>query len=100
MAWSTSSSRRRSTGRTPRIWRSPRLPGGTRVRRRSLRVPRRCATPSSRNVRMLDEVDAITAVSGGSFTALAYGMYGEALFDQYERRYLKRNVQGELIARF
>jgi NTE family protein len=49
---------------------------------------------------MLDEVDAITAVSGGSFTALAYGMYGEALFDQYERRYLKRNVQGELIARF
>jgi NTE family protein len=35
---------------------------------------------------------------GGSFTALAYGLYGDKLFDQYEKRFLKRNVQGELIA--
>ncbi|HYT97330.1 MAG TPA: patatin-like phospholipase family protein, partial [Casimicrobiaceae bacterium] len=49
---------------------------------------------------MLDEVDIITGVSGGSFTALAYGLYGEKLFDQYEKRFLKRNVQGELISRF
>src|SRR4030095_1171253 len=27
--------------------------------------------------RMLDEVDTITGVSGGSFTALAYALYGE-----------------------
>jgi NTE family protein len=50
-------------------------------------------------VRLLDEVDLITGVSGGSFTALAYGLYGEKLFDEYEKRFLKRNVQGELIAR-
>jgi NTE family protein len=50
--------------------------------------------------RLLDEVDAITGVSGGSFTALAYGLYGEKLFDTYEKQFLKRNVQGELIARF
>ena len=52
-----------------------------------------------RRVRLLDEVDIITGVSGGSFTALAYGLYGEKLFDDYEKRFLKRDVQGELIAR-
>jgi NTE family protein len=48
---------------------------------------------------MLDEVDVITGVSGGSFTALAYGLYGEKLFDSYETSFLKRDVQGELIQR-
>jgi len=55
---------------------------------------------NGRKTRLLDEVDIITGVSGGSFTALAYGLHGEKLFDEYERRFLKRNVQGELIARF
>ena len=41
----------------------------------------------------------ITGVSGGSFTALAYGLYGEKLFADYEQRFLKRDVQGELISR-
>jgi NTE family protein len=50
-------------------------------------------------VRLLDQVDSITGVSGGSFTALAYRLYGERLFDEYEKRFLKRNVQGELIWR-
>ena len=49
--------------------------------------------------RLLDSVDVITGVSGGSFTALAYGLYGDRLFGEYEQRFLKRNVQGELIAR-
>jgi len=48
---------------------------------------------------LLDEVDLITGVSGGSFTALAYGLYGEKLFDIYETSFLKRDVQGELIGR-
>jgi NTE family protein len=51
-------------------------------------------------VRLLDEVAVITGVSGGSFTALAYGLYGDQLFADYEQRFLKRDVQGELIARF
>ena len=50
-------------------------------------------------VRMLDAVDMITGVSGGSFTALAYGLYGDKLFDDYEQRFLKRDVEGELLAR-
>jgi NTE family protein len=57
-------------------------------------------TKAGRKIRLLDEVDIITGVSGGSFTALAYGLYGEQLFDDYETRFLKRNVQGELMARF
>jgi len=55
--------------------------------------------PNGRKIRMLDEVDVITGVSGGSFTALAYGLYGDKLFDIYETSFLKRNVQGELIGR-
>jgi NTE family protein len=53
-----------------------------------------------KTVRLLDEVDVITGVSGGSFTALAYGLYGDKLFDDYEQRFLKRDVQGDLLSRF
>ena len=49
--------------------------------------------------RLLDSVDVITGVSGGSFTALAYGLYGDKLFDNYEKQFLKRDVQGALIGR-
>ena len=48
---------------------------------------------------LLDEVDLVAGVSGGSFTALAYALYGEQLFTEFEPRFLKRDVQGELIAR-
>ena len=57
-------------------------------------------TRQGKRVRLLDEVDVITGVSGGSFTALSYGLYGERLFDDYERRFLKRDVQGDLLSRF
>jgi NTE family protein len=57
------------------------------------------STHAGRKVRALDEVDVITGISGGSFTALAYGLYGDKLFDQYEQRFLKRDVQGELVVR-
>lgn len=53
-----------------------------------------------KKIRLLDTVGVITGVSGGSFTALAYGLYGDRLFAEYEQRFLKRDVQGELIARF
>ncbi len=55
--------------------------------------------PKGNRVRLLDQVDVITGVSGGSFTALAYGLYGDKLFSEYEQRFLKRDVQGEIIAR-
>jgi NTE family protein len=57
------------------------------------------ARPNGNKVRLLDRVDVITGVSGGSFTALAYALYGDRLFAEYEQRFLKRDVQGEIIAR-
>jgi len=54
---------------------------------------------SDAKVRLLDEVDVITGVSGGSFTALGYGLYGDKLFDLFESSFLKRDVQGMLIRR-
>ena len=49
--------------------------------------------------RLLDEVDLVTGVSGGSFTALAYAYLGDRLFSEYETRFLKRDVQGTLLRR-
>jgi NTE family protein len=47
--------------------------------------------------RLIDHVDVITGVSGGSFTALAYRLYGDKIFDVYEHDFLKRDIQGDLI---
>jgi len=49
--------------------------------------------------RLIDEIDVITGVSGGSFTALSYALYKDRLFEEYETRFLKRDVQGALVRR-
>ena len=49
--------------------------------------------------RLIDEVDLITGVSGGSFTALSYALYGDRLFSEYEQRFLKHDVQGAITGR-
>ena len=49
--------------------------------------------------RLLDEVDCISSVSGGSFTAAYYGLYRERLFEDYRALFLERNVQGALAGR-
>ncbi|SEB19155.1 patatin-like phospholipase family protein [Variovorax sp. YR216] len=54
---------------------------------------------NGKSVNLLAEVDAIAGVSGGSFTALAYALYGDKLFAEYESRFLKRDVQGALTWR-
>lgn len=46
---------------------------------------------------LLDEVDLISSVSGGSFTAAYYGLYGDRTFEDYEERFLKQPVQTNLI---
>lgn len=46
--------------------------------------------------RLLDEVDIISSVSGGSFTAAYYALHGDGIFSDFESRFLKRDVQGEL----
>jgi NTE family protein len=56
-------------------------------------------TVDGRRQLLLDEVDIVTGVSGGSFTALAYALYGDRLFDFYETAFLKREMQHDLIGR-
>lgn len=46
--------------------------------------------------RLLDEVDIISAVSGGSYTAAYYALYRDRLFTDFDRNFLKRDVQGEI----
>lgn len=48
---------------------------------------------------LLDEVDVISSVSGGSFTSAYYGLFGERLFEDFEEQVLKRNIQDALIRR-
>lgn len=52
-----------------------------------------------RRKRLLDEVDLISAVSGGSVTAAYYGLRGDAIFADFESRFLHREVQGEVARR-
>ncbi len=46
--------------------------------------------------RLLDEVDIISGVSGGSFTAAYFGLFGDRIFEDFETRFLKKDVQGDL----
>lgn len=52
-----------------------------------------------RKRRLLDEVTGISSVSGGSFTAGYYGLFGDRIFEDFEGRFLKKNIQGALAAR-
>jgi NTE family protein len=45
---------------------------------------------------MLDEVDVISSVSGGSFTSAYYALFRDRIFTDYEKEFLKRNVQARL----
>ena len=46
---------------------------------------------------LLDEVDTISSVSGGSFTSAYYGLFGDRIFEDYEEVFLRRNVQKTLV---
>jgi NTE family protein len=49
--------------------------------------------------RLLDEMDYISAVSGGSFTAAYYALYGDGIFDDFENKFLNQNIQRQLMWR-
>ncbi len=48
---------------------------------------------------VLSQVDSISSVSGGSFTAAYYGLFRDRLFTTYESDFLRRSVQSSLIRR-
>ena len=49
--------------------------------------------------RLIDEVDVISAVSGGTFPATYYALRGEKTFEEFEAKVLSRNFESELVWR-
>jgi predicted acylesterase/phospholipase RssA len=47
--------------------------------------------------RLLDEVDVISSVSGGSLTSAYYAMFGDRIFEDYPDKVLYTNIQRTLI---
>ncbi len=60
--------------------------------------PFRCDRGGARQS-LLHEVDVISSVSGGSFTSAYYGLRGDRIFDEFEERFLRKNVEGALLGR-
>jgi NTE family protein len=52
-----------------------------------------------RTTRLLDEVDQISSVSGGSFTAAYYGLHGDGLFQSFEEDFLRFDLEKHLVRR-
>ena len=53
-------------------------------------------TVNGQKRRLLDEVDVISAVSGGTFPATYYALRGEKTFEEFETKVLSRRFESEL----
>lgn len=77
--------------------------GGTRAAALAYGVlqalARQSITWEGQTKRLLDEVDYITSVSGGSVTAAYYALFRERLFTDFEQRFLRRDAQSDIINR-
>jgi NTE family protein len=49
---------------------------------------------------LLDELDSLTGVSGGSFTAAYYGLYRDAAFGRFEDDFLYRDTEASIFGVF
>jgi NTE family protein len=77
--------------------------GGTRAAALSYGVLEELAKtevgPPGHQHRLLDDVEMVSAVSGGSITAAYYTLYGDRVFSDFESRFLKKRVQTGLLLR-
>ena len=48
---------------------------------------------------LLNDVEIISSVSGGSFTSAYYALFPDSFFDDFPRRFLYRDIQGGLLWR-
>jgi NTE family protein len=53
-------------------------------------------TPDGELHPLIDEVDLISAVSGGAFTAAYYAMFGHEAFESYAPRFLNHDTESDL----
>ncbi|HEU5137915.1 MAG TPA: patatin-like phospholipase family protein [Steroidobacteraceae bacterium] len=53
-------------------------------------------TPDGEQRALLDEIDLISAVSGGAFTAAYYALFGKEAFDSYAPRFLNHDTEQDL----
>ena len=54
-------------------------------------------TIDGRTHSLLEHIDLISSVSGGSFTSAYYGLYGEKIFENFEPDFLRHNNEAQLI---
>lgn len=77
--------------------------GGTRASTLAFGVLRELArqqiTWEGKTKRLLDEVDGISALSGGTFTAGYYTLHGDQIFHDFEGRFLRKDWESELKSR-
>ncbi len=77
--------------------------GGTRAASLSYGVLEELArtevTAGGARRRLLDEVDVISAVSGGTFPATYYALRGDRIFEEFQGKFLKRNIESALAWR-
>lgn len=52
---------------------------------------------NNQHYRLIEHVNAISSVSGGSFTSSYYGLYGDEMFDHFEERFLYKDVTQSLV---
>jgi len=75
--------------------------GGTRAASFSYGVLQELAATevaTSKGTRsLLDEVDAVSSVSGGSFASAYFGLKGKGILDDFEERFLRKNIEGAMI---
>lgn len=53
-------------------------------------------TPDGEQHSLLDEIDLVSAVSGGAFTAAYYSLFGKEAFDSYAPRFLNHDTEKDL----
>jgi NTE family protein len=62
-------------------------------------LARQTITWEGKQKRLLDELDLIYALSGGTFTGAYYALFGDRIFHDFEARFLRKDWESELKKR-
>lgn len=54
---------------------------------------------AGRETTLLEQVDCISSISGGSFPAAYYGLRGDAIFTEFRPKFVDRDIEGDLALR-